>query len=468
MNKIKYLVTISLVFALTGCDSFLDLSPISQANENAFYKTEDDIETAMWSAYATLHTIYAPEGLPSYYGELMSDNAYSDNTSGDQQAKEAFETHIGMQTNNSIVASEWNRYYNSLFIINNILKKMESSDDFTSKTAIQGECRFLRALYYFDMVRMWGDVPLVLQPLTTAEAFALGRTSKDQVYQAIIEDLKFASDNLPAKASERFAGAATSDAANTLLGKVYLTMGDKANAKTYLMKEYNKFKLMSNYADLWSLSKKNCAESIFEIQYLAGTSNPYSKYWALFTPLDNRIVTAWGMGCNQVEDELWNAYETGDPRRDPSIQDGYKTASGSFVEKKFTIKWRDTSASLDGLTEAAGNNFIVLRYADVLLMLTEATGDVSYLNEVRARAGLPAYGQSGYPAAYNTVAKALDHEYRVEFACEFHRYFDMVRLGITDELKTCAKHVGTPIILLPIPQEVIDQNPNVMKQNSGY
>ena len=70
MNKIKYLVTISLVFALTGCDSFLDLSPISQANENAFYKTEDDIETAMWSAYATLHNIYAPEGLPSYYGDL--------------------------------------------------------------------------------------------------------------------------------------------------------------------------------------------------------------------------------------------------------------------------------------------------------------------------------------------------------------------------------------------------------------
>lgn len=468
MNKLKYILIVPAILAISGCSDFLDKSPVSQANENDFYKTESDFQTAMTSAYACLYTLYDPQGLPSYYGELMSDNVYTDDPSGNQQDKKAFETHIGMQTSNTTVADEWNHYYNAVYIVNNILEKMDAAGDFSSKAAIQGECRFLRALYYFDMVRFWGDIPLVTKPLSAKEAFAMGRTSKSDVYTCIINDLIFASANLPAKANQRFAGSATSDAANTLLGKVYLTIGEKEKAKEVLLKEYGKFSLMGNYADLWSLDHKNCAESIFEIQYMAGKENPYSKYWAYFTPADNHTITKWGRGCNQVLDDLWNAYETNDKRRDASIQNGYYTSSGEFVATKFTIKWRDENATLDGATEAAGNNFMILRYADVLLMLTEATGDVKYLNEVRERAGVPKYGENGYPSQYNTITKALDHEYRVEFACEFHRYFDMVRLATTDELKTCSKNISKPLILLPIPQDVIDQNPDLIIQNPEY
>jgi len=320
------------------------------------------------------------------------------------------------------------------------------------------------------MVRAWGDIPLVSNPISIDEAYAQGRTPKADVYTLIVEDLNFAASNLPAKAGERFVGAANSDAANTLLGKVYLTLGMKTEAAQALQKVYGKFELVP-YADLWDLNKKNNASSIFEIQYKGGISNPYSLYWAMFSPLDNRIVTAWGAGFNQVTPDLWDAYETNDPRRDLSIQDGYTSTDGSTVEVKFPIKWKDENAEVSGLREAADNNFIILRYADVLLMLTEATGDEQYLNEVRDRVGLPHYGAAGYPSAYNTVALALEHERQVEFALEFHRWFDLIRTGRAIEvLKNSSKNITTTEekLLLPIPLEVITQNPDVITQNEAY
>lgn len=471
MKKIKYILMSIMAVGLSGCSDFLDLSPISQANENSFYQTEEDFETAMNSVYNTLYTIYGPQSLPSYYGEMASDNAYCNETAGNYTDKISLSEHQNLTAANSIVEEFWNTYYESMFKINNVISKLESAD-FDKKSQIEGEARFLRALYYFDLVRAFGDVPLVLTPISVTEAYATGRTPASEVYSAIITDLQFAASNLPDKSNERFAGAPTSDAANTLLGKVYLTMGDKTNAASALQKVYGKFTLEKNFADLWNLNNKNCGESIFEVQYLGGKSNPYSEYWALFTPLDNRSVTSWGMGVNQVTDDLYNAFEDGDVRRDASIQNGYTNASGENVAAKFFVKWRDDNAELDGLTEAADNNFIILRYADVLLMLTEATGDAKYLNEVRHRVGLPGYGEAGYPSKYSKITAALQHERQVELCGEFHRLFDLVRLGTAvDVLNNCTKSchlTSTDQLLLPIPQSIIDQNPDVITQNSAY
>ena len=191
----------------------------------------------------------------------------------------------------------------------------------------------------------------------------------------------------------------------------------------------------------------------------------------MFTPVDNRIVTVWGGGFNQVSEDLWNAYGTGDIRRELSIQNGYATANGNIVDVKFSIKWKDENAEVKGLHEASDNNFILLRYADVLLMLTEATGNTTYLNEVRDRVSLPRYGTAGYPAEYNTPELATEHERQVEFALEFHRWFDLIRTGRAIEvLKNSSKNVTiTPgELLLPIPLEVITQNPKVMTQKPAY
>ncbi len=468
MKKIKYLLAVLSLTLISCGDSFLDRSPISNMNDLDFYKTEKDFTTALWSGYNGLYTLYGPESLPSFFGELMSDNAYSDNTAGTVQDYEAFENHT-MNENNVLVLGYWNNYYSTIFKLNNIIFK-SSATDFASKDALISEARFLRALLYFDMVRAWGDIPLVTEPLTIEDAYKAGRTPAADVYNQIVTDLEFAASKLPLKANQRFVGAASQEAANTLLGKVYLTMGNKTKASEVLLKVYGKFSLVP-YADLWNKTKKNGAESIFEIQFKGGKSNPYSSYWAMFTPLDNRIVTAWGGGMNQVTTDLWNAYEAGDPRRDLSIQDGYTTAGGAKIDVKFAIKWKDATAEIDGLREAADNNFIVLRYADVLLMLTEATGDAKYLNEVRTRAGLPLYGAAGYPAAYNTVALACEHERQVEFALEFHRWFDLKRTGRAIEvIKKSSKNItlNANQLVLPIPLEVITQNPTVITQNEAY
>lgn len=468
MKKILYITLFCNLFLL-GCSSdFLDKAPISNANEVEFYKSQEDIQTALWSAYNSLYTLYGPESLPSFYGELMSDNAYSDNAAGRIQDYESFELHT-MAIDNELVFNFWNNYYKAIYIVNNIIVSGEKLD-FSNRDALIGEAKFLRALYYFDMVRAWGDVPLVTTPLSVANAYSQGRTPKDQVYAQIIADLDFAAAKLPVKTSQRFVGAASQEAANTLLGKVYLTMGSKTKAAETLLKVYGKFTLVP-YADLWNLTKKNGASSIFEIQYKGGVSSPYSLYWAMFTPVDNRVVTAWGGGFNQITEDLWNAYEPTDPRKAISIQNGYTTANNSYVDVKFPIKWKDAAAPVAGLREASNNNFMILRYADVLLMLTEATSDPKYLNEVRTRVGLPLYGAVGYPAQYNTVELALEHERQVEFASEFHRWFDLIRTGRAIQvIKNSSKNITITEeeLVLPIPFLVINQNPDVMTQNEAY
>ncbi len=468
MKKIKYIIPMFLVMALSSCgNDFLDRSPISNANENDFFKAEADVVNALDGAYASLYTLYGPEGLSSFFGELMSDNCYTTNTAGTVSDYFQFQNHeLGPE--NGIVKGYWEQYYSALFRVNNILFRMQPLD-YANKAVHEGESKFLRGLYYFNMVQAWGGVPLVIGPLTVAESYAKGRATEAEIYAQVVLDLEDAAKLLGT--TPRKAGAATSGAANALLGKVYLTMGDKAKATTALNKVYGKYALANTYADLWDMSKKNGKESIFEIQYVAGKANPYSRYWAMFSPLDNRIVTAWGAGMNQVTDDLWNEYEANDPRRDLSIFDGYTRADGTTNPVRFAKKWVHTGAELDGAREAAGNNFMVLRYADVLLMLSEATGDAKYLNEVRARVGLPLYGTSGYPSSkYSTVALAVEHERNAELALEFHRYFDLKRTGrAIDVMKASGKNqtLTTDILVLPIPLDIITQS-SVITQNPGY
>ncbi len=468
MNPMKNIALLLFVAWMTSCShDFLDRAPISQANESDYYKSAEDIKVAMDAAYNSLYQLYGPESLPSFFGELMSDNCYTTNTAGTVSAYFEFQN-CDLRADNILIEEYWNNFYAAIFRVNNILFQIRNLD-FEEKDNYIGQCKFLRALYYFNMVQTWGGVPLVTTPITIAESYALKRAGEEEVYSQIIADLQDAATLL--KASPLKIGAATSGAANTLLGKAYLTMGDKGKAKETLMKVYNKYTLVP-YADLWDMTKKNGTESIFEIQYLGGKSNPYSRYWAMFSPIDNRIVTAWGAGMNQVTDDLWNAYEPNDIRRDLSIFDGYMQTDGSFNPTRFAKKWVDEDAELDGLREASNNNFIILRYADVLLMLAEATGDPKYLNEVRSRVNLPLYGSALYPSdKYPTIALAIEHERQVEFALEFHRFFDLKRTGRAIEvLKNSSKNIDLDPFRLyvPIPLSVIIQNPDNITQNTGY
>ncbi|MCH5597796.1 RagB/SusD family nutrient uptake outer membrane protein [Niabella ginsengisoli] len=483
ISYIRYCLSFLIVaFVASGCGkSFLELAPLSNSNVNNFFKTKADFNLAVNSAYSTLYTIYAPKGSMSFTGELMSDNttvsilAISGSfTIVDQQAFSDY----SIASTNTGAYNFWVDHYTSLYQPNIILQKLGEVDlgDVAYESMIEGEMRFLRALYYFNLVQLFGDVPLVTTPVQGSAAYDIGRSPKAEVYAQIINDLQFAGTNLPNPGSEPAKGRATKGAAKTLLGKVYLTMGDKSSAATILQEVYtaynvNTYDLLPSFQSLWgnTTAFKNTKESIFEIQYLGGVGNPYNSLWTAFQPFENRVFLGQAGGMNMVTEDLYDEYEAGDARRDISFYTGY-TKDGVFVPAKFNKKWVDLTAPLDGAQQAANNNFMILRYADLLLLLTEATDDAQYMNKVRARAGLPLFGTPGYPSAkYPTLELALEHERRMEFALEFQRWFDLKRTGrAVAVLSAKGKDVNQNKLLLPIPQYAIDQNPNLKPQNPGY
>ena len=463
-----------LLFVLSGIvmscsDSFLELNPISNATADNF-KTKDDFDLAVNAAYTSLYTIYHPEGAVSYVNEQMSDNAIMFNISGIQADKWQFKDY-SLMTTNTMVYQFWQDYYKAIFNTNIVLNKIETASlDATYKDDVKAQMMFLRALYYFHLVQIWGDVPLVTTPITGDEAYSVLRSPKAQVYDQIKKDLLFAIDKLPLASTIIKLGKASKGAAQTLLGKVYLTQGDKTAAAAVLKEVYasNQYALLPTYASLWGPNVKNTKESIFEIQYLGGsTSAPYSRYYQTFYP-NNNFLGFYGSGMNQVTDDLYNEFEATDPRRDQSIALGYNNGN-TFIAQKYPIKWTHTNAVLGGGNPLSNNNFMVFRYADVLLMLSEATGDPVYLNQVRARAGLAKFGEAGYPTnLYSSLDLAIEHERRSELAIEFHRWFDLKRTNrAISVLAPKGKAITADKLLLPIPQIVRSQNPNIT-QNAGY
>lgn len=473
MNTIKQIFAIGCLCMLAfGCqDSFLDLAPLSNSNASNFYKTQEDFELAVNNAYSTLYTIYAAESGVSYCAEQMSDNATLYNVAGIQADRWAFKDYI-VKPANTEVYRFWQNYYNALYSVNIVLEKIEGAAlEETYKEQVRAEMKFLRGLYYFNMVRMWGEVPLVTRPVSAEESYDILRSPEVAIYDLVVEDLQNAADHLPLASEVSVPGKASKGAAQTLLGKVYLTLGDKDAAAQVLQEVVNsgQYALLPDYASLWIVSNKNTEESIFEIQYKGGAGNPFSPYWTAFAPTENFVLTLYGGGMNQVTDDLWNAYEPGDPRRDLSIFTGYTNKAGTFISIKFPKKWVDSTAQTVNGRELSDNNFMVFRYADVLLMLSEATGDPTYLNQVRDRVGLPAFGSAGYPVdQYPTLDLAIEHERRVELALEFHRWFDLKRTGRAIPVLTAkGKPVTEDKLLLPIPEIVLQQN-SALLQNPGY
>jgi hypothetical protein len=456
-------------------DSFLELSPLSNANELNYYKTEKDFETAVVAAYATLHTEFSPEGGVSFCGEVMSDEATLGNMMLMDSPVSNTEYHAfrdyNIESGNLIVQKIWEEEYNSLMIVNAVLDKLnESSIDGQVKTGYEAEMRFLRALYHFNLVRMFGDIPISGKKIVAGESYDILRSPTAEVFDFIIEDLTFAAGSLPVRVSQP--GRAAKGAANGLLGKVYLTMGNKADAAAALKQviDSKEYSLLDNYADLWDLKHENSAEALFEIQYVAGPTNPSSPYNEYFGPYENFSISGQGRGMNQVAETLWNEYEDSDPRREASVFTGYTNPAGTWIEGKFSRKWYDPSYVLDHNNMYFENNFIVLRYADVLLMYAEATDDPSYLNMVRDRAHLPRYGEAAYPSGkYATLAAAIEHERMVELALEFHRWFDLKRTGRATTVLSVAKgkSITEQKLVLPIPLNERQINP-ALTQNPGY
>lgn len=487
MKNIKILITAGAIVMLSAgscSDDFLDLAPISQQNSNNFYKTGEDMKNALTAVYGSLQ--YGGQYYSSIHvmGDLRSDNTEitNPNAGADLQAIDNFtNTPVTSISNNT-----WTGHYQGIQSANIVIEKIEAVNmDPALKARYIGEAKFLRALMYFNLVRIYGDVPLVTKVINNPqEGYEYGRVPAEEVYQQIIADLVEAEGSLPYSYVAADAGRATKGAAMSLLGKVYLTKKDWTLAAQKLKQVIDeaaqtKYKLMPTYAGVFGVSAENNSESIFEVQFKSGSNGEGSPFANQFAPIGSgTAVVSMGnpLGQNIPTADMDKAYEPNDLRKAASMKTSYVLA-GKTVVHNYVVKYTGTpAANLD-----SDNNWIVLRYADVLLMYAEALNELGfvadgpafdYLNQIRTRAGLEAKTFSNEEASLQITSQAefrlaVEQERRVELAFEGHRWFDLVRTDRALEVLN-GEGIQPHHVLLAIPQSQVDINPAKISQNPGY
>lgn len=519
MKKIYLLVTLSILCMSCG-DDFISKNPPSDLNSEGFYKTETDMDQAVLSAYANLRTLYNQTYVR--LGEIRSDNTtYSWLSGNPANEKGIDEFSSPLLPENNFLASCWDDSYKTILRCNIVIGRIENIEfkSETLKAQYTAEARFLRALIYFYLNRIFGGYGVngellgtikVDREITQAEAYDMGRVSLLEMYNLIIDDLKYAENHLPESYSSIDIGRVTKGGATALLGKVYMTMAGYPLNKgdEYYKLAIDQFKsvinnsrysLVPTYKDLFDVSNKNTSESLFEIQYKKGTQggatgSPWNNNFApRFSDKEVVLVGDKG-GENSPTQDMSNAYEIGDPRKFVSMRDGWTNAkTGVWENEKYVCKYYDVASS----GSDNDNNWIELRLADIYLLYAEAlihtNGDkqtaINYVNKIRERARntpgdpeiiltvnlLQDYKLSDFSTS-NDLLLAIEKERRVELAFENQRWFDLVRTGRAKDVMTTEQKFdgysdftwSDDALAYPIPMTVMQSNPGKIIQNKGY
>jgi len=483
-NKVILLFSISILL-FTSCKKFLSVDPPYAQDADNYFQTPDDYNRALTGAYDMLQGSF----LSLWIGEIASDNSIAGGESvNDSQGLHQIDnmTHGGV--NNELRnIMRWN--YTGITRVNYIMENKDNID-FPEKQHILAEARFLRAYYYFELVKFFGDVPLIIDKrIGIEEAQQLPRAPKTEVYAQIEADLNFAIGVLNPVAAQK--GRATKGAAQALLGKAYLYQKKYSEAVTILDEVRNSglYSLIPNYADLFSVSNEDNSETVFDVQYTGLEGGGYGCLICLegnaapgFQGIRqyNGPVYGDGNSYNLPTQELYNAFSPIDPRRGHTILDieafiasqpdpssiTYGIGAGGhtgYYNNKYIKRQGEIGLPDNDLTSPV--NYRVIRYADVLLMAAEAHFHLGnnqtaqqLVNQVRVRAGVP-----GIPVqSLNDIYK----ERRFELSGEGHRFFDLVRTEQAAQYITGfipGKHE-----LFPIPQVEIDLAGGNWQQNSGY
>lgn len=478
--KNKIAIIIILLGSLVSCNDFLDLNPEYLISDQAFFANQNDFETALLGAYSAMRGMYSGSSI-QYLNELSADNAeivWSSPSANEMQLDQN-----NVTSTNGIVGGAWNTCLYTISRCNTILNKIEGIEfDQASKDRIKGETRFLRALSYFYMVQLFGNVPITDINFTSPAQVAatdLSLKPAAEVYSKIVSDLTAAETLLPENLNPDKTKASLYTV-KALLGKVYLTQKDYVNAASKLKEVIDalKYSLVPNYKDLFVEGNNNRVESIFEIQFVSGKSIG-NNYSALFTPAITSMAIFPGniQGSGRILPtlDLVNAYETGDLRKGASVKEGIPLINGNTAPGRYGLKFIDYTI-VDG--QDGNVTFTVLRYADVLLMYAEALNEGTqtllahdFVNEVRDRADLE--DLSGLNQ--DDLRLAIEKERRLEFVYEGHRWFDLKRTGRL-QVVLDAFYAGQGLTftvedhewILPIPQNEVDLNPEVIIQNPGY
>jgi len=480
--KIMAMAALSLL-SLAGCkDRFIDLYPLDEANVANSFRSPEDANLALLGVYDALQTGY-PQQM-AQLTELVTDNVMvQPSRIGDAGNANLRELEFFQLTDfNGVVSSRYNGLYNAISRANLLLDKINTIPflDENLKNQYIGEARFLRALFYFDLVRFFGGVPITLTEVKTAEeAFSFSRASQEDVYQLIVSELTEAAPLLPISYPNATVGRVTRGAAVGLLAKVHLTQGQPALALPLLRQlraaPYT-YRLLPTYAAVFATD--NTAESLFEIQFsdvLPGEGNPYPNYNLPNDGTAGRDIFGPGFlgggssGFNLPTRDMWNAFAPADQRRPVSLARYFSTQEGDTIF--YITKYRGAPTRPND----SEGNIPVLRFADVLLMQAEAVNESNQgptaeaydaVDQVRRRAGLPALPRT---LDYETFRRQLLEERRVELAFENHRWFDLKRFGLAQEILSAKGYAIQPHHLLyPIPRVQVEINREKMEQNPGY
>ena len=488
MKKLKIILPLLLLIVSSCKDSFFEVTPRGQLTAENFFQTQEHAMLATNAVYNVMRNweihVFAYVGCT----DILSDD--SDKGSEPNDAPFLLEMdNFLFDAANIAPKTLWDGYYRAIFRANIAIERVpEIKMDVALQNRLIAESKFLRAYFYFNLVRWFGDLPLVTKQLTQDD-FKQSRAKTADVYAQIITDLKAAIDVLPEKSkySTDDLGRATKGAARGLLAKVYLTAKDYANAEKYAndLINSNEYALLADYNTIFTREGENAAESIFEVQ--ATVSTDRADGGSQFNEVQGvRGTPNLGWGFNRPSDSFVLEFEPGDPRRDATIlYEGEALPDGSAIVERnprvfnarFNQKaWVPTHPATNG---SGPGNIRLLRYADVLLIASEAANEngktadaLKYLNLVRKRAR---GANTNILPDVTTTDKAqlrdkIWHERRVELGMEQHRWFDLVRTGRAEAamIKNGKSFTKNKHELLPIPQAEIDLSSGTLLQNPGY
>src|SRR5690606_5641096 len=493
--KSKIAIVAILWLGLSGCHHMLEVDPYTFSAGDNYYGTEEQMLRAVNGAYGALQTLYTGDFWAMT--EMRADNTnyqYNESDRGAQQREEIDEFLI--TSTNNYVNTVWAQLYSNIHQTNAILARIDEVEfaEESTRELLAGQAKFLRALHYFHLVRLFGDLPLILEEVTSPSgAFTGARTPAAQGYEQIVKDAREAAESLPVSyASEADKGRATKGPAPTLLGHAELTLGHYEDAARPLHQVTTLgYALVEDYGRVFSPSNKNNSESIFEVQFDAGLETEFSNYIFVFGPKDGKqdlTGFAGNLGGNNIPTpSIVNAYQDGDERKDASIAWYDDPSSAQYEEFEafggklpFIKKFYHPPYALDG---RANENWPVYRYAHVLLMLAEALNETGsgdpyvHLNAVRQRANLPPLSGLGK----DELRDAIHHEQRVELAFENHRWFQLLRTGKAIEVMTehgieekkrlsrlsdASYNIQEHKLLFPIPDREVRLNG--FEQNAGW
>lgn len=507
INNMRYLYIILILVFAASCTE-LEPEMYSDLTTSNAYSTESDINAALVGIYADLAP-FPGDGWMYYNGYLVMTTDYTTDMGFSTAAGDPTKmSNFTYDANNRYLKYNWRYMYEVISNANMLLDKITDVEiDENNKNQMMAQARFLRALAYRDATDAWGPVPLITEVIPPAETYDLPLASVAEVDAQIIEDCKYAIENLPDTwTADEGLSRATKGAAATLLGKVYLRAHDYSNAKTYIdmvlqLRNEDVYTLNPDFKDVWSESNKYDAGMIFCILHESAQNG--GEITNHFGPSDHKEIGGrWQYYA--VSLDFWRKYDDADPRkqffyynyegaspRDGTTDNGFyymMPDPGQTTPPADTVKLLRNVATKKYSYEMVSNSYYdgrtisIFRIADVILCKAEIENELSgpsaalpYLNEIRSRAGAPEFGSNAEfpaPASKEDMAARILDERGFEFVFEYKRRPDLIRFGKYEQIcneylqgRGLAASVTANMKLFPYPLVDAQLNGNMASEN---